>query len=127
MRRLLNEHCHPVLASIAFESDPHTMAFYLIGDGYCRTVLASNGAMQIFAGGDQLLIKWVEIEFLPHIMEVWVKDFMWKSIILCYDIPRAIIIDNGQQFSGTKFCGFAKSMAFSSNSLWWCISKPTAK
>ncbi|XP_073031230.1 uncharacterized protein [Primulina eburnea] len=52
--------------------------------------------------------KWVEAEALAKISEKEVISFLWKNIVCRFGIPRALISDNGTQFSGGKlkeWCG----------------------
>ena len=48
-------------------------------------------------------IKWIKAEPLAKIMETKVTDFVWKFIICRFDLPWVLIIDNGCQFSDSKF------------------------
>jgi len=52
--------------------------------------------------------KWVEAEPLAKITEARVQDFIWKSIIYRYGLPKVIITDNGRQFSGAKLRKFCE-------------------
>ena len=40
--------------------------------------------------------KWVEAEPLAKITEVKVQDFVWKSIVCRFGLPRTLITDNGR-------------------------------
>lgn len=57
--------------------------------------------------------KWIKAEPLAHIIEAWVKDFVWKSIISQYGISNAIITDNSCQFSSAQFCKFCEEFGIS--------------
>ncbi|KAI3446714.1 hypothetical protein Pfo_003379 [Paulownia fortunei] len=46
--------------------------------------------------------KWVEAEPLARITEKEVIKFLWKNVICRFGIPRALISDNGTQFTGAK-------------------------
>lgn len=50
--------------------------------------------------------KWVEAKPLASITEKQVEGYIWKNIITCFGIPRAIITDNGSQFNNEKFKKF---------------------
>ena len=39
--------------------------------------------------------KWVEAEPLAKITEAKVQDFVWKSIMCRFGLPRTLITDNG--------------------------------
>ena len=58
-------------------------------------------------------IKWVKAKPLAKITEVKVIDFVWKTIICRFDLPRVIITDNGRQFSGSKFAEFCRNRGIS--------------
>ena len=38
--------------------------------------------------------KWVEIEALPQVRDIEVRNFVWKSIICRFGVPREIVTDN---------------------------------
>lgn len=40
--------------------------------------------------------KWIEAEPLTHITEKKIQDFVWKSIIYHFGLPRYIISDNSK-------------------------------
>ena len=50
--------------------------------------------------------KWVGAELVPQIIEVKVRDFVWKSIIYRFSLSRDIVIDNDRQFDNKKFKKF---------------------
>ncbi|KAL2224041.1 UNVERIFIED_CONTAM: hypothetical protein Sindi_3052700 [Sesamum indicum] len=54
--------------------------------------------------------KWVEAELLAKISEKEVIKFLWKNIICRFGIPRAIISDNGTQFSENKLKDWCKGL-----------------
>ncbi|KAM1018865.1 hypothetical protein ACFX2C_040435 [Malus domestica] len=47
--------------------------------------------------------KWAEVEPLATVIEAKIKDFVWKNILCRFDIPNAIVTDNGRQFNNNKF------------------------
>ena len=47
--------------------------------------------------------KWDEAESLATITEQKVRNFVWRSIICRFEIPRALVSDNGKQFDNPKF------------------------
>lgn len=55
-------------------------------------------------------IKWIEAELLTKITEVTVKDFIWKSIIYHFGLPRILIMENNHQISNAKLAKFCKDM-----------------
>ena len=52
------------------------------------------------------LTKWVEAEPLSSITEHDSKNFVWKSIVTRFGIPRALVSDNGTQFDSKLFKDF---------------------
>ena len=59
--------------------------------------------------------KWVEVEPLAKITEAKVQDFVWKSIICRFGLPRTLITDNGLQFAGARFAEFCEDLNISHN------------
>lgn len=53
-------------------------------------------------------IKWVEAEPLDTIMGKHVRDFIWKSIICHFGIPRVFISDNHKQFDKDAIKNFCQ-------------------
>ena len=55
--------------------------------------------------------KWVEIEAYASIKDKDITKFVWKNIICRFEIPHAIVTDNGPQFNNSifhKFCSKLK-------------------
>ena len=50
--------------------------------------------------------KWAEAEPLATITEKKVRNFIWRSIICRFGIPKALVSDNGKQFNNLKFKNF---------------------
>ena len=50
--------------------------------------------------------KWAEAEPLATITEQKIRNFVWRSIIGRFDIPRALVSYNGKQFDNAKFRDF---------------------
>ena len=50
--------------------------------------------------------KWVEAKPLAKITQQNVKNFVWKSIVCRFGIPRVLVSDNGRQFDNTPFKDF---------------------
>ena len=38
------------------------------------------------------------------------QDFIWKSIVCRFGLPRTLITDNGRQFAGVKFVGCCEDL-----------------
>ena len=54
--------------------------------------------------------KWVEVEALATIIEVRIRNLMWKNIICRFGIPLTIILDNGRQFDSQGFRDFYSNL-----------------
>ena len=50
--------------------------------------------------------KWVEIEALPQVRDIEVRNFVWKTIICRFGVPREIVTDNWSQFISFDFKNF---------------------
>ena len=66
--------------------------------------------MQVTVVGVDYFTKWVEAEPLATITEQKVRNFVWRSIICRFGIPRALVSDNGKQFDNLKFRDFCAEL-----------------
>ena len=55
-------------------------------------------------------VQWVEAEPLATITEQKIRNFVWRSIICKFGIPRALVSDNGKQFDNPKFRDFCAEL-----------------
>ena len=60
--------------------------------------------------GVDYFTKWAEAEPLATITEQKVRNFVWRSIICRFGIPRALVSDNGKQFDNPKFRDFCAEL-----------------
>ena len=60
--------------------------------------------------GIDYFTKWVEAEPLATIIKKIVRNFVWKSIIFHYGIPRVLVSDNGKQFDNDSFRDFCQQL-----------------
>ena len=60
--------------------------------------------------GVDYFTKWVEAEPLATITKHKVRNFVWRSIICRFEIPRALVSDNGKQFDNPKFRDFCAEL-----------------
>ena len=60
--------------------------------------------------GVDYFTKWAEAEPLATITEKKVRNFVWRSIICRFRIPRALVSDNGNQFDNPKFKDFCAEL-----------------
>ena len=51
--------------------------------------------MKFLVVGIDYFTKWVEAEPLVQITQQNVKNFVWKSIICRFGVPRVLVSDNG--------------------------------
>ena len=54
--------------------------------------------------------KWVEAEPLAKITQQNVKNFVWKSILCRFGVPRVLMSDNRRQFDNTHFRDFCEQL-----------------
>ncbi|XP_022144032.1 uncharacterized protein LOC111013824 [Momordica charantia] len=57
--------------------------------------------------------KWAEVETLSHITESRVTSFILTNIVCRFDIPNAIVTDNGKLFDNAKFKDFCRKLGIS--------------
>ena len=67
-----------------------------IGKGQCKFIVVGVG----------YFTKWAEAEPLAIITEQKVRNFVWRSIICRFGIPKALVFDNGKQFDNPKVKDF---------------------
>ena len=60
--------------------------------------------------GIDYFTKWVEAEALATITEKNVRNFVWRSIICRFGIPRVLVSDNGKQFENNPFQDFCSQL-----------------
>ena len=60
--------------------------------------------------GIDYFMKWVEAEALAIITEKNVRNFIWKSIICKFGIPRVLVLDNRKQFDNDSFWDFCSQL-----------------
>jgi hypothetical protein len=54
--------------------------------------------------------KWVEVKPLATITERNIQNFVWKTVICRFGIPRVLVSDNGKQFDNPKFRQFSEEL-----------------
>ena len=64
---------------------------------------ASQGQCKFIVVGVDYFTKWAEVKPLATITLKKVHNFVWRSIICRFGIPRALVSDNGKQFDNPKF------------------------
>ena len=56
--------------------------------------------------GIDYFTKWVKVEAIATITEENVRNFVWRSIICKFGIPRVLVSDNGKKFDNVSFWDF---------------------
>ena len=56
--------------------------------------------------GIDYFTKWVKVEALATITEENVRNFVWRSIICKFGIPRVLVSNNGKKFDNVSFWDF---------------------
>ena len=64
--------------------------------------------MKFLIVGIDYFTKWVEAETLAGITQHNVKNFVWKSILCRFGVPRVLVSDNGRQFDNSLFRDFCE-------------------
>ena len=60
--------------------------------------------------GIDYFTKWVEAKALATIMKKNIQSFVWRNIICKYEIPRALVSNNGKQFDNSAFKDFCSEL-----------------
>ena len=60
--------------------------------------------------GIDYFTKWVEAEVLATIIKRNVRNFVWKSIIYRFGIPKVLVSDNGKKFDNDSFQDFCSQL-----------------
>ena len=71
--------------------------------------------MNFLVGGIDYFTKWVEAEPLAKITQQNVKNFVWKSIVCRFGVPRVRVSDNGRQFDNTPFREFFEQLGINNH------------
>ena len=71
-----------------------------IGKGQCKFIIVTI----------DYFTKWDEAEPLATITEQKIHNFVWRTIICRFGIPRALVSDNGKQFDNAKFKDFCADL-----------------
>ena len=80
--------------------------------------------MKFLVVGIDYFTKWVEVEPLAKITQHNVKNFVWKSIVCRFGVPRVLVSDNGRQFDNTPFRDFCEQLGI--NNHYFLPSHPQA-
>ena len=71
--------------------------------------------MKFLVVGIDYFTKWVETEPLVKITQQNVKNFVWKSIVCRFGVPRVLVSDNGRQFDNTPFRDFCEQLGINNH------------
>ena len=86
------------------------LAFPTVGFGHIGTFGHWEGSMQIHLVAVDHFTKWAEAEPLATITKQKIRNFVWRSIMCRFGIPRALVSDNGKQFDNAKFKDFCAEL-----------------
>ena len=64
--------------------------------------------MKFLVVGIDYFTKWVEAESLAGITQQNVKNFVWKSILCRFGVPRVLVSENRRQFDNALFRDFCE-------------------
>ena len=56
--------------------------------------------------------KWIKAEAVASITTTEVRKFIWRNIITRFDIPHAIIFDNGWHFDPNKLTDYLSNLGW---------------
>ena len=82
------------------------LAFSAVGIRHTRPLPIGRGQCKFAVVGVNYFTKWAEVEPLATITEQKVLNFIWRSIICRFGIPKALVFDNGKQLDNLKFKNF---------------------
>ena len=68
--------------------------------------LVGTRQMKFLVVGIDYFTKWVEAEPLVSITQQSVKNFVWKSILCKFGVPRVLVFNNGRRFDNALFKDF---------------------
>ena len=71
--------------------------------------------MKFLVVGINYFTKWVEAKPLAKITQQNVKNFVWKSIVCRFGVPKVLVSDNGRQFDNTPFRDFCKQLGINNH------------
>ena len=71
--------------------------------------------MKFLVVGIDYFTKWVEAEPLAKITQQNVKNFIWKSIVCRFGVPRVLVSDNGRQFDNSPFRDFSEQLGINNH------------
>ena len=75
-----------------------------------RPLPIRRGQCKFTIVGVDYFAKRAEAELLATITEQKVRNFIWRSIICKFGIPKALVSDNGKQFDNLKFKNFCAEL-----------------
>ena len=71
--------------------------------------------MKFLVVGIDYFTKCVELEPLAKITQQNVKNFLQKSIVCRFGVPRVLVSDNGRQFDNTPFRDFCEKLGINNH------------
>ena len=90
----------------ATDLDHKPLVFSTVGFRHTRPLSVGKGQCKFTIVEVDYFTKWAEAEPLVIITKQKVHNFIWRSIIFKFGIPKALVSDNGKQFDNLKFKNF---------------------
>ena len=66
--------------------------------------------MKFLVVGIDYFTKWMKVELLAKITQQNVKNFVWKSIVYQFGVPRVQVSNNRRKFDNTPFRDFCEQL-----------------
>ena len=71
--------------------------------------------MKFLVVGIDYFTKWVEAKPLAKITQQNVKNFVWRSIVYRFGVPKVLVFDNERQFDNTPFRDFCEQLGINNH------------
>ena len=94
----------------ALDVNHKPLAFPTMGFEHTGPLPLRKGQCKFIIVAVDYFTKWAEAEPLATITEQKMRNFVWRAIICRFDIPRALVSDNGKQFDKAKFRDFCAEL-----------------
>ena len=94
---------------------PLTLAFHEVGDRHNGEASYSLRATSLHASSHRILYQVNRGWAFHQVRDREVKNFIWKNITCHFEVPKAIVTDNGSQFIIFEFQDFCKEWGIKLN------------
>ena len=106
----LSRACQDLSSPISADVSHKPLAFSAMGARHIGTPTIGRGQCKFIIVAVDYFTKWAEAKPLATITEQKVRNFIWRSIICRFEIPRSLVSDNGKQFYNPKFRDFCAEL-----------------